>query len=105
MKVQFHHLDEFLAELEKDNTQVDRSIVRVTCLHIQHKELPITDLSVVATANIAGYVIRLDKRAGNYIEKDPLAQQVHQRAGEIVHTLQEKLASFGLEVRSGILEP
>lgn len=105
MKVQFNDMDEFLTELEQDKDQVDRSIVRVTCLHIQNKELPITYLSMVATAHIAGYVIRLDKPIGHYITKDTRAQEVHQRADELINHLQARLACFGLEVRRGIIEP
>jgi hypothetical protein len=106
MKVQFHDVDEFLAELEKDREHVDRAIVRLTCLHTSHAELPILYVSVVATAHISGYVIRLDKHAGHYMQHAQTdRQEVHERADEIAGALQSKLESLGLEIRSGILEP
>jgi hypothetical protein len=106
MKVQFHDVGEFLTELEKDREHVDRAIVRVTCLHTSHAELPIIYVSVVATANISGYVIRLDKRAGNYMHHAQTdREEVRQRADQIAGALQNKLESLGLEIRTGILEP
>jgi hypothetical protein len=54
---------------------------------------------------IGGYIVRLDKRIGDYIsgaEED--RQSVHKRADELVNILSDKMQSMGLLTAAGIYQ-
>mgnify|MGYP007059567413 CR=1 FL=1 len=60
MKVQFHSVDEFLAEITRDVDRLDRKILRVSIM--QRCSHPFLEISMVSTVVVGGVVVRLDRR-------------------------------------------
>lgn len=102
--VTFNDLDEFIAELVKDRTLVDRNLVRLTCQHRAHTEMPITYVSVIAMAQVGGYLVKLGWPIGDFMRTiEDQRQRVAERAEQILNTLQSQCADLGLETRAGLL--
>lgn len=105
MLVKFNDPKEFLEELAKDAQLIKRSIVRVTQQTTQSNQVPvIAHLSVVATAEVEGDIVRLDRYCGQLwnIGKD---EKVLGLAKEMVNQIIKGCEALGLEVRAGVLEP
>ncbi len=106
MRVLFNEPKEFLEELSKEAGNVDRRIVRITWLFRQEKNLPLTHVSLVATARIHDDVVRLEARCGTVMAgcTHDEAGQLDAKAREIESLVQEECRRLGLDVRAGILE-
>jgi hypothetical protein len=105
MIVKFNDPKEFLEELAKDAQLIKRSIVRVTQQTTQSNQVPvIAHLSVVATAEVAGDIVRLDRYCGQLwnMGKD---EKVLGLAKELVDRLIKGCEALSLEVRAGVIEP
>ncbi len=105
-RVSFNGPEEFLEELERDRSLVERDLVRVTGLYRRGGPLPMTRVALVATAKVAGDVLRLELEVGSFIAReDAEAHGVMKRLGERRAWLEAELARLKLEVRTGMLEP
>ena len=103
MKVQFHAVEEFLAEITKEREQVDRRILRVTVLRRFHD--PFVHVFLLATAVIGGTIVRLDHRLGECFAMDTTATAgIGKKAEELMARLDREAQQLGLEVRAGVFE-
>ena len=104
--VQFNAVDEFLAELTTDRTQVDRKLVRVTNLYQQSTQVPsLQYVSVVATARVATDIVRLDVYCGEVWNVDTQhSGPVLKKAEALQQRIREACAQLGFEVRAGVLK-
>lgn len=99
--VRFHHADEFLAELALDTDQIERKIVRTT--YRNDYQQPFTAVSVVASAIVAGHVVTLEQRCGNYMNRDDTdGKEVLDRADKVIEEVRRGAAKLGMEVRAGV---
>lgn len=101
MKVQFHSVDEFLAEITRDVDRLDRKILRVSIM--QRYSHPFLEISMVSTAVVGGVVVRLDRRIDScfFCDETELAR-LRQRAKEQMEAVETSARNLGLEVRAGI---
>lgn len=104
--VQFNTVNEFLAELTTDLTQVDRKLVRVTHLYQQSKQTPSMQyVSVVATARVATDIIRLDVYCGEVWNVNTQHNEpVLKKAEALQQRIREVCAQLGMDVRAGLLK-
>lgn len=104
--VQFNTVNEFLAELTTDLTQVDRKLVRVTHLYQQSKQAPsLQYVSVVATARVATDIIRLDVYCGEVWNVNTQHNEpVLKKAEALQQRIREACAQLGMDVRAGLLK-
>jgi hypothetical protein len=97
----FTEPNEYLAELERDQRQVERGIVRVTKIAMPDSTGAITHVTVEATAIIEHRLCRLSTYCGALWGIDHPDEEVQTRASTLVRELEEKLLDLGLEVRAG----
>lgn len=103
MKVQFHAIEEFLAELIKDKERVEHGVLRVTVLRRFHD--PFVHLFLLATTVIGGTIVRLDHRLGECFAADATAiTTLGKKAEELMARLDREAEQLGLEVRAGVFE-
>ena len=101
--IRFHQVSEFLDELRKDRGKVDRGIVRMAFRHT--KNPPLTTLTLVASAVVAGHVVTLERRCGEFMFADgPDSKPVQDRGDEFADMVKQACAEMNLEVRSGVFE-
>jgi hypothetical protein len=101
--VRFNDVDEFLENLDKDRQHVERRVVRVTNLYRASKLTPsIQHLSVVATARVAGEIVRLEVYCGDlwHLGRD---DAIIAKATTIQRTLADECARLDLDVRAGVI--
>jgi hypothetical protein len=101
--VRFTDVNEFLENLDKDRQHVERRIVRVTNLYQPSRLTPSTQhLSVVATARIAGEIVRLEVYCGDlwHLGRD---DAVIAKATAVQQTLVDACARLDLDVRPGVI--
>ena len=100
--VVFNAVEEFLAELEKDQDLVERKIVRLTCLYQQSTMTPvIRHLFVVATYKAGGEIVQFKDFCGDLwnLEQD---EKTIQRSVAIQEKIEEASKEYGLEIRAGM---
>ncbi|MCI0462771.1 MAG: hypothetical protein L0Z62_37970 [Gemmataceae bacterium] len=103
MKVQFHAVEEFLAEIARDKEQIDRGILRISILRRFHD--PFVHLFLLATAVVGGIVVRLDQRLGECFAADAAASAgIGKKGEELMARLGREAEQLGLEVRAGFFE-
>lgn len=103
MKVQFHAVEEFLAEITKDADRVEGRILRVTVLRRFHD--PFVHIFLLATTVVGGVIVRLDHRLGECFAMDATATaEVGKKAEALVARLDRAARELGLEVRAGVVE-
>jgi len=104
--IKFNSVTEFCEEMEKDQHEIDRGIVRITNLYQKSKLSPnIHDLTVLASFSVKGQVIRLERYCGQIWEINTEAdQKILERADEIQSLIEHECREAGLEVRAGSLE-
>ena len=101
--VKFSVPEEFLEELGKE--LVDRGLVRITHLSRPTKISPnIHHLSIVATAKVAGDILRLERYCGDIWNIGSQDVKVKDEAEAIKRKILEGCAALHLEVRGGVLE-
>jgi len=104
--VRFNAVEEFLAEIEKDAGQVERMIVRLTKTF---RSLPIgmTEVAVVATAIVAGRLVRLKRPMGSVFSigaPTSIDRSLLERADSIAKDIEQRVLIIGLDVRDGTYE-
>src|SRR5262245_37977817 len=105
--VKFSDPQEFLAELGKDAHLVLRKIVRVTKLIRPTKMAPnIRMISVVATARVAGDILRFERYCGDHWGQgfESTNGPTMDKAERLQVELETACQSIGLEVRAGVIE-
>jgi len=106
MLVKFNDLDEFLAEMEKDKSEIARGIVRVTTLREKSKSpsFPFFFYSVIATYRRGDEIVRLDRFCGNYWPKveSKSNKETEENIQGIYEALDRKIKERGLEMRAGV---
>lgn len=101
--VQFNDVHEFLNNLDKDRHLIERRIVRITNLFRQSRlTASIQHLSLVATAQVSGEIVRLEVYCGDLwnLGSD---QPVVDKTKEIHQTLTDECARLNLDVRAGLI--
>jgi len=104
-KVNFHYVDEFLKELDKDRSAIERGIVRVTLAYEQPKPAyPIIAVKVVASAVVEGFLIELRQDCGSYLgEHDSASKQGCLDKGQaIVDKVEAFAQQQQLQTRAGM---
>ena len=104
MRVLFNDVDEFLTELERERESVKRRIVRVTHLLRSLPGLAVTSMSVVATFECKGDVVRFESRVGHLWGVEHQDEPVKARAEATRAAIDAACERLGLEVRPGVLE-
>lgn len=100
--VAFNDPDEFLAEIGRDHDRIDRQILRVT-VRRRYGE-PFVTVSVVATATVAGILVRLDHRVGEAFAGAEKATGLGAKTQALLDKLTTAAAALGLDVRAGVYE-
>lgn len=102
-KVHFYHVDEFLEELSKDVSKIDRKIVRTTYRQKSSSITPnIKQLSVSAGTVIDGYLIELNVVVGElWGHRSEHEDAVMTKADEILKRVEAFCVDHGLGVRAG----
>lgn len=107
MKVRFSVVSEFIAELETDTALIEDNILRVTVCYQPVRDLPVTQLSVVAGCVIRGKIVELRQDCGQMFapqagtERSTAPERLAER---LQATLTQEAARLGLTIRAGILE-
>ena len=104
--VQFNNVEEFLTELTTDLAQLDRRLVRVTNLYQQSTQTPIIQyVSVVATARVAGDILRLDVHCSELWNVDTQHNApVLKKVEAVQQRIRASCVQLGMEVRAGLLK-
>jgi hypothetical protein len=100
--VKFTNVAEFVAELRADAGLIDRGILRAT--HSWRSSPPLTVLSVLATAVVAGRLVVLECRCGAYMFADTDGADAAGRAVATMTALRALAAELKLELRPGVFE-
>jgi len=105
-KVKFNQPSEFCAEMEKDDGDIDRKIVRTTMSYIVSKMSPnIHHVMVLGTYSVAGQLVEVEKYCGDIWrinqEQD---DKVMARAKSYIAEIEETAKILNLEIRSGELQ-
>jgi hypothetical protein len=96
-------VESFVDELRTDLDLVDRKIVRLALRFEGHS--PARLCYVVATARVAGEVLRLDKFAGELWGKEfPVDEETKRLADQIQDTIRTLCEAIDLDVRHGVIE-
>lgn len=114
MIINFSYFEEFLDELKKDKSIVDRMIVRVTRQWKQDTKMyPLRHVSILAHYSIPvdigkidspRQIVRLEQYCGNFMKDFPEEKEVMRKVDEIQDTLEKAIADLGLELRAGSME-
>lgn len=102
--VRFGHVDEFVEELRRDAGAVDRGVVRLTFRTTFEAPDPTRSVAVLASAVVAGHVLRLEARCGSFFPDTDEAAAVVARAEESAEEIRKTAESLGLHVRPGVFE-
>jgi hypothetical protein len=103
--VVFYQVEEFLAELEKDATRVDRRIVRITKLSEEAKiSTGINHVSVFATYTVEDQLITLKCYCGDTsgLSKERDGETIG-KANKYIKTIEEACKHLKLEARAGAI--
>ncbi len=104
MTVQFSNLEEFLGELGKDLSVIDRGILRVTSVFKPSAVAPsVSDVFVVASVSVFGTPLQLKIYAGEYWG-NAYSQEPLEKANIVTDQIRRFASDNGLEVRSGLVE-
>jgi len=97
---------EFVRELARDHGEglVERGIARVSKVARPGHDGITTNVSVEASAIVAGRLVRLLVWCGELWGQRGGDEQVQDKASETVRTLENSLLEAGLEVRAGLFE-
>ncbi|VTU02764.1 Marine sediment metagenome DNA, contig: S12H4_C00178 OS=marine sediment metagenome GN=S12H4_01031 PE=4 SV=1 [Gemmataceae bacterium] len=102
-QVRFTQVAEFIEELKRDGAEVQRNIVRVTFR--EEHQTPLTSVTVIASALVAGCVVTLARRCGGFMFRDgPDAKEVWAAAEKHAELVRTACGELGLEVRAGVYE-
>lgn len=103
MKVRFSTREEFVRELRKDSSIVERGIVRVTFRYHDTK-IGVKRVELVATARVRDVVVVLKRFLGEVGWSDEIDAKTNERAD---HERAELLAELEplFQIRSGVYEP
>lgn len=104
MIARLSNVDEFLSELSRDAEQVERRIVRLACRNRSECGGAYTRVTVLASAIVAGRVLRLERECGSYMFADRDGVPILAAAGEAMDRVQGEAARLGLDVRGGVFE-
>jgi hypothetical protein len=102
--VHFNDVGEFIDELKAGPP--GEKIVRVTRSFAQSQTLPITNVTILATALRDGQIIRLSRYVGQYLGSHDGDEKRHvdTRAEKIMAEIEGAAKELGLEVRAGVYE-
>lgn len=105
-RVKFNAVEEFCAEMERDKSDIDRRIVRLTHLFQDSRLSPnIQHVLAVATYSVKGQVVRLERYCGDVWRiNDEADKKVLDRAEAVHKAIKEACQRLELKVRAGILE-
>jgi len=102
MTVMFHAPDEFLEELLRDRTRIDRQILRITVRH-RYGE-PFTTVSVIASAIVEGSIVKLQQRIGENFMAEPTSEALNRKVQAALDHLIAAAKTLELDVRTGVYE-
>jgi len=104
--VKFNQVDEFCEELEREQNNIDRGIVRVTNSWQQSKlSSNISHVSVIATCSIKGQIVRLDRYCGDHWGlKSETDEKTMQKAEQAQEEIKVCCVRLNLDMRAGVLE-
>lgn len=98
--VKFNDTNEFIEELNRDAASVERGIVRLTCRFSRNEMF--TALAIVASAFVAGHVVTLEVRCGNYLSHDgPDGREIRAKADAEREKLAKALTELDFSIRAG----
>lgn len=99
--VQFHNLEEFLEEITAEKDRLEGHLR--TSRKFTTGTMPITHVSVLATARSLHTIYRLDAQIGSVMEGDrEREKKVKQRGEDILHKLEAWTNLHGLDCRAGV---
>lgn len=106
MKVQFNEVEEFMEELDKDKTKIDRGIIRTTIRYVNTTGSPnIKSVIACSTYSVEGQVIELNEYCGDvWGLNNELDKAVVNIAEKFMTLIEETATEYGLDLRHGILE-
>lgn len=100
--VKFNEVEAFINELAADANKVDRGIVRIV-FRRSTDSYPFQVLSLIASAVVAGHVVRLERRIGSYVGESD-GKRVGEECEMVADKIRSAIAGMSLEVRSGSFE-
>lgn len=105
MKVLFHNLNDFVAELKADalgGAAIERHILRVAHTWTSSATIPIRRVAVVAAYRVGGTVVQLELECGEvWANSETDSEQAVTLANRITDELAAVARDNGLEVRGG----
>jgi hypothetical protein len=102
--VKFNDVSEFVEEITRDAGAVERKVIRITFRHRMVDPVPMREMSVVATAVVAGHVVELVDRCGTFFSETDEAERSKTAAKNKYDLIRAAAEKLGLEVRAGVFE-
>lgn len=106
MVVKFHNLDEFIKELEAEQANIERGIVRVSKAQRQSAKYLTTNVYLIATAKVLnGDILKLEHFVGQEWQNDDEINAItYRRFEEARDKLLSCVEKLGLTVRYGVFD-
>jgi len=107
MIVRFNATEEFLEEMEKDRTEIERGVVRLTTLMRADSKTPgITHYLVLATYRRGDEIVKLEHYCGWLWQSSVEAEraEVEKKRDKVYEALEAKAKELALELRGGVFE-
>jgi hypothetical protein len=104
VSVTLTQIGEFMAELDRDLTQLGRPIVRVSKVTRPTMGSTLTAVSVEAGYVVAGEVVRLRLYAGSLWGVENTDAETQDRATALLREIEDGIADRGLQVRAGLYD-
>jgi hypothetical protein len=104
MKILFNDTPDFLEELSKDKSRIERGIVRINFLTKAAGATGLSSRTLIAQCIVDGHVITLEKFIGEFWPgQEKRNEEIRMKGEEARGELFNRLLRINLEVRGGLI--